>query len=138
MSGCPASYAMLPVYFVPTPRQLVQRHDFPIDIIPWPRMRENIIRLGSQYDLEKVFSLLASTQRLSREFKTTNYVHRRDGGDFIIDERFETYIMHHGAWLLHEKFWKEYPELVNGLDANIMLKDGQLLPESKDVTGTLY
>lgn len=101
-------------------------------------MRENIIRLGSQYDLEKVFSLLASTQRLSREFKTTNYVHRRDGGEFIIDERFETYIMHHGAWVLHEKFWKEYPELVNGLDANIMLKDGQLLPESKDVTGTLY
>ncbi|KAF3021136.1 hypothetical protein E8E14_013760 [Neopestalotiopsis sp. 37M] len=78
---------------------------------------------------------------VSLKFRTTNYGPGRQGSSFIIDiidpKMFNTYIMHDGAWLLHEKFWKEYPELVDGLDANIMFKDGQLLPDFTAATGSL-
>jgi hypothetical protein len=132
---------MIPTYLVPTTRQLVEPHSFYIDSLPWPRMRDNAIRLGSKFIPKEVYSLLASTQRLSRQFRTINYGPGREGSCFIIDlvdrKTFNTYIMHDGAWLLHEKFWKEYPELVDGLDANIMFKDGQLLPDFTAATGSL-
>lgn len=90
-------------------------------------MRSKLAIHWKQYNLEEVFGLLGCTCRLRGTFNK-NFITRRDGGDPEVDETFLQIFMDRDNWGILEKFWVEYPDLVDGLDASVLVLEQQLLP----------
>jgi Domain of unknown function (DUF3425) len=108
--------------------QLQVPHPGTIDHIMWPQIRDNFLRLGPKYWRDEVFGLLFCTCRIrgtpDTDFSTI------DSGDyaFQIDLSFMERASNAVDWVLLKRFWDEYPELVEDLDAETyMITEDELL-----------
>ncbi|KAI9373935.1 hypothetical protein BJX61DRAFT_551919 [Aspergillus egyptiacus] len=117
----------LPAHLRPTTIQLVQEHPLAVDVVLWPQMRDNLILHGAKYDLGSVFGLLACTCRVRGGFNQELFIRENDGDPEVHPDFYQRF-MNPGQWGLLEKFWTEYPELVQGLDPAVMLRAEYLLP----------
>jgi len=84
-------------------------------------MRDNFIRHRSRYDLEHVIGLYCCALRL-RDWFGRNFIHRENDGDPQVSKEFIRQIMDGSKWALLESFWIEFPDLVQGLDPDVMLR----------------
>jgi hypothetical protein len=78
-------------------------------------MRDNFIKHGMKYCRGEVFGLLFCTNRI-RDTPNADFVVRSGGAALQIDPHFLDQISNLDEWVLLDKFWIEYPELVEGLD----------------------
>lgn len=90
-------------------------------------MRDNFMRHRADYDLEHVIGLFCCTFRI-RGWFGKDYICRKNDGDPEVMDAFKCHFMNMSQWCLLEKFWKEYPDLVEGLDSNLMLREEDLSP----------
>ncbi|KAF9893309.1 hypothetical protein FE257_011739 [Aspergillus nanangensis] len=121
-----ATFERLPANFRPTTTQLVQEHPISYDGIFWPQLRDNLIRHGDKYDMESVLGLLSCTCRVRGGFNQEIIVRKNDG-DLQVHPGFHRRFHTTDEWGLLEKFWIEYPELVEGMDPGIMLREESLI-----------
>lgn len=117
---------MVPVPFRPTMLQLMQQHPPMYDYVVWPQMRDNFIKHGMKYCTAEVFGLLFCTCRIRGTINSHNFV--CGGPDApTVDPEFLARIWDVDGWVLLDKFWIEYPELVEGLDqATVMITERDL------------
>jgi hypothetical protein len=87
------------------------------DYVVWPQMRDNFIRTGMKYCRSEVFGLLFCTCRI-RDTPNSDFVTRTRGGDPEVDPKFIEKISTVEGWVLLDRFWTEYPELVDGMDVD--------------------
>lgn len=99
----------------PTTTQLLIPHAEGADYVIWPQMRENFIKHGKKYVDEAISGLLFCTWRI-RGTPNVNFIVRGEDGEVEIDPDFLAKISTPEGWVLLERFWIEYPELVEGLD----------------------
>ncbi|EEU33814.1 uncharacterized protein NECHADRAFT_17059, partial [Fusarium vanettenii 77-13-4] len=111
----PTSFSLMPEFYRPTASQLLVEHPICIDLILWPSMRSRLATNWKDYDLEAVFGLLGCTCRLRGVFNG-KFITREADGEPQVDQSFLRLFTRKSAWGLLEKFWVEYPELVQDLD----------------------
>jgi hypothetical protein len=94
----------------------------------WPQVRNNFIRLGRNYWRDEIFGLLFCTCRI-RGTPITDFSSVNSGDkEFQIDLSFMERASNAEDWVLLKRFWDEYPELVEGLDADTyMITENELL-----------
>jgi hypothetical protein len=123
----PELFAAIPAHMRPTTCQLVVPHPVYIVAIIWPGLRDQMALHCSKHNLESVFGLLSCTVRV-RGFFNANFIKRENGGEPQVDEAFLERFTKMEGWGILERFWSEYPELVEGIDGNIMIREEHLLP----------
>lgn len=114
------SFCHFPEELRPTILQLVERHYLNFDLIPWPQLRDNLIRYSLRHDLESVLSLYCCSLRI-KDWGEMNFICRKNDEDPQFSDEFLRKITDISQWTLLETFWSEYPDLVQGLPLEIML-----------------
>lgn len=99
----------------PTPRQLCIPHAPILDFVAWPTMRDNIISSGTKYCRPEVFGLLFVTCRL-KNTPNADWIVRSADEEPRLDPSFVETFNNMENWVLLDRFWRDYPELVKGLD----------------------
>src|SRR2546429_3049453 len=105
----------MPAMFRPTAPQLFIPHPPIIDYIPWPRMRDNLVKHWRKYDRIEAIGLFFCTSRV-RDTPNSTFIIRDPGTEPYADPDFLRRASSDDGWALLEKFWTEYPEVVEGMD----------------------
>ncbi|KAI5927510.1 hypothetical protein F4810DRAFT_267933 [Camillea tinctor] len=121
------SFAAIPPHMRPTTCQFFITHPVHIVAIIWPELRDQLILHWSKYNLESVFGLLSCTIRIRESFNGS-FIKRENGGEPQVDEAFYQRFMHRDGWGILERFKAEYPDLMEGIDDKIMIREEHLLP----------
>ncbi|KAH6649044.1 hypothetical protein BKA67DRAFT_576630 [Truncatella angustata] len=121
------AYLAIPKHMRPTPCQLFLEHPVYIIALLWPSLRDRLVLHWRKYNLENVFGLLSCTIRVRASFNG-NFVTRENDGEPQVDETFYRRFMQEDGWGVLDRFWTEYPELVEGLDYNFRIGEEHLLP----------
>jgi hypothetical protein len=109
------NFKRVPIMFRPTTLQLLIPHPPLFDFVFWPQMRDNLIKYGMKYCTAHVFGLFFCTCRV-RDTANTDIIAPNEGSDPKVDPNFLAKISTVDGWVLLDKFWAEYPELVEGMD----------------------
>ncbi|KAH3957499.1 hypothetical protein HBI81_184210 [Parastagonospora nodorum] len=121
------TFCNLPDFCRPTLLQLTEAHKVEFDFILWPRFRDNLIKHGAKFDLERLVGFLACTYRIRGCFNK-EFICRVNDGDLQICPSFYEQISKIENWGILESFWHKYPDLVEGLDTNLMFREQNLMP----------
>ena len=78
-------------------------------------MRDNIISSGTKYCRPEVFGLLFVTCRL-KNTPNADWIVRSADEEPRLDPSFVETFNNMENWVLLDRFWRDYPELVKGLD----------------------
>ncbi|OAQ96118.1 hypothetical protein LLEC1_05286 [Akanthomyces lecanii] len=120
------SFACLPEYMHPTALQLTVEHQWCIDLVLWPKLRESMIRNQSRIDMDAAIGLFLCSLRIRGSFNT-NFISRQNNGDLEISSDFYSRFTDPAHWGLLSTFWAEYPYLVEGLDSSVKVTEQDLL-----------
>jgi hypothetical protein len=97
------------------------------DFIAWPEVRDNFIQTGMKYCRPEVFGLLFVTCRL-KDTPNADWVVRNGSEEPQIDPDFVSIFSNLDNWVLLDRFWRDYPDLVKGLDpAKYMISEQDLV-----------
>jgi hypothetical protein len=107
------NYNRIPQIFRPTLKQWSTPHPPAFDYVIWPEIRDNFIDYGMKYCRQDVFDLLCSCCQIR---DPPDFMVYRDGVASRMDPKYLQTIYSVEGWMLTEKFWTEYPELVQGLN----------------------
>ncbi|QKX61359.1 uncharacterized protein TRUGW13939_08507 [Talaromyces rugulosus] len=122
------NYSRVPPALKPTMMQLLFPHANLIDYIMWPQVRDNLIKHGSKYWQNEVFGLLFCTCRIRGTHNTNFPSFESEDEAFRIDVSLLERASNVHNWVILEAFWKEFPELVEGLDPKaFMITEKDLL-----------
>ncbi|KAK9776783.1 putative BZIP domain-containing protein [Seiridium cardinale] len=119
-------YAAIPAHMRPTTCQLCLGHPAWLASIIWPCVRERLVLHYSEYNLEELFGLLSCTMRVRASFNG-RFINRENDGEPQVDERFLERITQKSGWGILDKFWNEYPDLFQGVEPDILLREEHLL-----------
>ncbi|KIW02591.1 uncharacterized protein PV09_06041 [Verruconis gallopava] len=123
----PINFSRIPPMLHPTNRQLCVPHAPIFDYIAWPTMRDNFIDSGMRYCRPEVFGLLFVTCRL-RNTPNADYILRDVNNEAYIDPAFLAKVCDIDNWVLLDRFWTDYPDLVKGMDpAKHMISEEDLV-----------
>ncbi|KAK3177582.1 hypothetical protein K4F52_009633 [Lecanicillium sp. MT-2017a] len=113
-------------YMHPTATQLLVEHQWCVDLVIWPEIRESMIRNQSRMDMDSAIGLFLCSLRIRGSFNS-HFISRQNDGDLEIDSNFYRKFTNSANWGLMETFWIEYPYLVEGLDLNVKIRQQDLL-----------
>ncbi|EED14378.1 conserved hypothetical protein [Talaromyces stipitatus ATCC 10500] len=114
-SPTPATFARLVPFQHPTPLQLEQDHFGGIDMMIWPKMRENMIRRWHELDFVEVFDFLSCCMKV--RWPWNKDMLERDAEDNLqIREDFRQIFSREDGWGLTAEFIDRYPMLLEGMD----------------------
>jgi hypothetical protein len=113
------SYARVASFLRPVTEQLLHPHSYFIDLIPWPRLRANLIKYQHLYDHAEVSSLIACCAKVRWPWrKAVLYPNDTSGELELVSEFYETFTRLDG-WGLSKEFFpfvQKYPGLLDGID----------------------
>jgi hypothetical protein len=113
------SYARVAGFLRPVPEQLLHPHSYFIDLIPWPRLRTNLIKYQHLYDHAEVSSLIACCAKVRWPWrKAVLYPNDTTGELELAPDFYETFTRLDG-WALSKEFFpcvQKYPGLLEGID----------------------
>lgn len=110
----------------PTAMQLTVEHQWCIDLVAWPQIRENMIRHQGSIDMDAAIGLFLCSFRIRGAFNTA-IITRQNDGELEIHPDFFKRFTDPANWGLLETFAAKYPQLVAGVDPNAMLKEQDLI-----------
>ncbi|KAF4123720.1 protein of unknown function (DUF3425) [Geosmithia morbida] len=142
------SYLRLPWWMRPGPAQLAHPHPAWIDHLPFPAMRDMLVRTyggdaggdaGSMHRFDDFFVPFTTTIRLNWPYEETDTLLQRsassrdrddgseggaEGGadDLVINPVFETHLRDHENWSLGEPFIRAFPSLLGTCKIDYSLK----------------
>lgn len=117
------NYDRLPVWVTPRPSQLFTPHPAWIDHLPWPRMRDKLVREYPDYQFDNFFIPFTTTLSLNWPYEDTDTLLNVGGGDgtgedLTINPVFERHLRRLDNWSLGPAFAQALP----GLDGTYRLK----------------
>ncbi|OAA36803.1 hypothetical protein BBO_08082 [Beauveria brongniartii RCEF 3172] len=121
------TFADLPRPMYPTAMQLTVEHQWCIDLVVWPQLRDSMIRNQSRLDMDAVIGLFMCSLRMRGSFNNTNFISRQNEGDLEINSEFYRRFTDPDNWGLLETFWTRYPDLVEGLDPSLKIGEQDLI-----------
>lgn len=80
----------------------------------------------STHDIDAAIGLFLCSYRIRGAFNGS-FITRQNGGDLEIDAQFYEQFMAPDKWGLLETFWVQYPDLVQGLDPKLLIRQEDLL-----------
>ncbi|KAI9170977.1 hypothetical protein HJFPF1_00456 [Paramyrothecium foliicola] len=118
------NYDRLPGWMVPIASQLVTPHPAWIDHLPFPRMREKLIRLhnSSEYLFDNFFIPFTTTLRLSWPYEETDtLLQNPDTEELMINPVFERHLRNLDNWKLGDAFAKAFPALADTCNLDLSI-----------------
>jgi hypothetical protein len=86
-----------------------------------------MIKMGVRNDRFEVLGLLFCSCRI-RDTPNSTFIIRKPGADPYVDPQFLQKVCSTDGWVLIDKFWKAYPELVEGMDPDrFMISESDLM-----------
>ncbi|KAJ5562155.1 hypothetical protein N7461_000916 [Penicillium sp. DV-2018c] len=115
----PDTFARLPVFLRPVRGQMTIRHPMILDILPWPRIRLNLIRRWHLYANERddLFGLFACCVKIRWPWGE-EILERDERNELGIKKEFYDTFMRLGGWGLTPEFIRRYPDLLEGIDVS--------------------
>jgi hypothetical protein len=110
------NYERLPDWVTPRPSQLFTPHPAWIDHLPWPSMRDKLIRDHNmpEYSFDNFFIPFTSTLSLNWPYQETDtLLSTGDGEDLLINPVFERHLRRLDNWSLGPLFAKTFPGLAD-------------------------
>lgn len=110
------NYDRLPEWMTPRPSQLFTAHPAWIDHIPFPLMREKIVRMynPTEYLFDNFFIPFTTTLNVSWPYEETDTLLRSpDSDELLINPVFERHLRNLDNWKLGEAFVKAFPSLAD-------------------------
>lgn len=89
-------------------------------------MRDNMIAAGTKYCRPDVFGLLFVTCRL-KATPNADWVIKNENEEPQVDPAFVELFSELDNWVLLDRFWNDYPELVKGMDHKFMISEQDLV-----------
>jgi hypothetical protein len=122
------NYDRLPEWIVPISSQLITPHPAWVDHLPFPRMRERLVRLynSSEYIFDNFFIPFTTTLRVSWPYEDTDtLLQNPDTEELLINPVFERHLRNLDNWKLGDAFAKAFPSLADtcNLHAETSLDD---------------
>lgn len=114
------NYERLPPWMHPLRCQILTPHPAWIDHLPFPGMRDKLVRLynPTDYHFENFFIPYTTTLELSWPYDDTDTLLRSpDSGELVINPVFERHLRNLNNWKLGDAFARAFPVLAE--DANI-------------------
>lgn len=108
------NYDRLPEWMTPRPSQLFTPHPAWIDHVPWPKMRDKLIReyKGPEYAFENFFIPFTTTLSLNWPYEATDtLLSSSDCNELMINPVFERHLRRLENWSLGPAFPKAFPGL---------------------------
>ncbi|KAH6999974.1 hypothetical protein EDB80DRAFT_128986 [Ilyonectria destructans] len=110
------NYERLPEWVVPSPAQINTPHPAWVDHVPFPRMRERIVREYNPavYPFDNFFIPFTTTLTLSWPYEDTDtLLQNPDGDELMINPVFERHLRNLDNWKLGNAFAKAFPTLLD-------------------------
>ncbi|KAK7398152.1 hypothetical protein QQX98_012477 [Neonectria punicea] len=110
------NYERLPEWIAPCPSQLTTAHPAWIDHVPFPRMRDRLVREYSSalYPFDNFFVPFTTTLSLSWPYEDTDtLLQNPDGDELMINPVFERHLRNLDNWKLGDAFAKAFPTLID-------------------------
>ncbi|KPM35332.1 hypothetical protein AK830_g11241 [Neonectria ditissima] len=110
------NYERLPEWIAPCASQLTTAHPAWIDHVPFPRMRDRLIREypSTLYPFDNFFVPFTTTLSLSWPYEDTDtLLQNPDGDELMINPVFERHLRNLDNWKLGDSFAKAFPTLVD-------------------------
>jgi len=106
------NYERLPPWLQPLPAQVTVPHPAWLDHVPWPGMREHMVRNYQNYPLENYFIPYTSTISCNWPYDDIYVLIRSPETDEItINPVFDQHVRNLDNWTLGEAFSQKFPEL---------------------------
>ena len=124
-----ANFARLPPWLRPTPWQTMTPHPIWIDHLPWPDMRDELVRTHQRYPFENFFIPFTTTMSLNWPYPDEEVFAPRMGGgggrmggsvggdadeELRLSVKFEEHLRKLENWSIGSQFARSFPLLVNG------------------------
>lgn len=117
ISPTPENYERLPDWFAPRPSQLFTPHPAWIDHVPWPRMRDRLVRDYSprEYLFDNFITPLTAGLSVNWPYEARDalLLSDPDGDEWVINPVFERHLRTLENWSLGEAFVRKFPGLVD-------------------------
>ncbi|MCJ1447314.1 MAG: hypothetical protein MMC23_007825 [Stictis urceolatum] len=116
---CPtrANYERLPGWLRPTSWQILTPHPIWIDHLPWPEMREELVRQYQRYPFENFFVPFTKTMSVNWPFEDADVFlpQERAEDGLVMNPRFEAHMRELKNWSLGTQFSQTFPLLSTGV-----------------------
>lgn len=106
------TYERIPEWFSPRPSQLVEAHAMWISHIPWPKLRDKIIRNQLNYATEEFQELFNVSLSVNWPFHDIDIL-MFENGEVRVTPMFENHVTRLENWSLNAPFTSRYPELID-------------------------
>jgi hypothetical protein len=110
------NYDRLPEWVTPRPSQLFTPHPAWIDHIPWPRMRDKLVRdyNPNEYLFDNFFIPFTTTLSVNWSYEPEDtLLASTEGDELVINPVFERHLRRLENWSLGQDFAKAFPGLVD-------------------------
>ena len=117
MQPTPARFRRLPYYIRPTHLQRRCPHIFLVDVIPWPRMRDNLITAYESSE-DKLFAMRSLIQEMQVVWKRNAPLFVPDNEDsrrLLVRPEFFSTLQNLDGWVISEEFVLNTPALCAGI-----------------------
>lgn len=106
----PENYDRLPEWITPRPSQIFTAHPAWIDHLPWPKMRDKLVRDYNPRDylFDNFFVPFTETVSVNWPYEATATL-LMEGDDVVINPVFETHLRRLENWSLGPTFAKAFP-----------------------------
>lgn len=125
------NYDRLPDWMTPTPSQLATSHPAWIDHVPFPKMRDRLVRNYNpqQYLFDNFFIPFTTTLSLSWPYEDTDtLLQNPDSEELLINPVFERHLRNLDNWKLGTAFAKAFPTLVDTFNLDTRGRKQQTAP----------
>ena len=113
---CPTqeAYDRLPEWMTPRPSQLFTPHPAWVDHLPWPKMRERLVRIFHSVPFDEFFIPYTTTLSLNWPYEARDTLLTIPGTDELsINPVFERHLLDLNNWTLGPAFAKAHPDLAD-------------------------
>lgn len=119
ISPSPETYDRLPPFLRPIEDQLQMAHPAGLDIIPWPKIRQNLIHRWHLYcdKRDTFFGMLACCVKVRWPWGV-DILERNAENELCIKQGFYKTFMSLDGWGLTPEFISQYPDLLEGMDVS--------------------
>jgi hypothetical protein len=122
ISPSPTAYDLLPPFIRPVRGQMRIAHPLVLDLLPWPKVRLNLIHRWHFYcnDRDDLFGMFACCTKIRWPWGE-GILERNDENELCIKPTFYETFMSESGWGLTPEFIDRYPDLVAGIDISSLV-----------------
>ncbi|KIW74777.1 hypothetical protein Z517_11547 [Fonsecaea pedrosoi CBS 271.37] len=113
----PESFARIPPFLWPIPEQIQQAHPVNLDMILWPALRLNLIRMADITQLPNIFDMMSCCLKVRWPWGQEILEASENDGLKMRDEFYKVFSRVEG-WGLTPEFINAYPNLLDGLSVD--------------------